>query len=88
MTPVRLGRTEAVEWLDITDPDSDVHWRFDATFMKSGWRCIYGAGCKGPFKTIGVAIFVFSCAMTATFGLPVWHAQKGTVALPDYQVVS
>ena len=47
MTPVRLGRADPVEWLDITDPDSGVHWRFDATFLRSGWRCIYGAGCKG-----------------------------------------
>ena len=47
VTPVRLGRADPVEWLDITDPDSGEHWRFDATFLRSGWRCIYGAGCKG-----------------------------------------
>ncbi|HWH31608.1 MAG TPA: hypothetical protein VNU01_02945 [Egibacteraceae bacterium] len=36
------------EWVSITDPTDD-HDRyvFDVTFLLSGYRCIYGAGCQG-----------------------------------------
>lgn len=36
------------EWISITDPD-DAHERylFDASFLLSGYTCIYGQGCPG-----------------------------------------
>jgi hypothetical protein len=34
-------------WLDITDPDDGVTWRFESTFLASNWTCIWGAGCQG-----------------------------------------
>lgn len=36
------------EWVSITDP-ADAHDRyvFDVTFLLSGYRCVYGAGCQG-----------------------------------------
>jgi hypothetical protein len=40
------------------DPDAWVEveangtrWRFDATFLLSNWKCIYGAGCRGIHST-------------------------------------
>jgi hypothetical protein len=26
-------------------------WRFDARFLRSSWRCIYGGGCRGLHRT-------------------------------------
>lgn len=51
-TPVQLRRrADQTEWLEVDDPESDVRWRFDATFLRSGWRCVYGDGCKGIHPT-------------------------------------
>lgn len=36
------------EWVTVTDPDDDHRrYTFDVTFLSSGYRCIYGAGCEG-----------------------------------------
>ncbi len=68
MTPVRLGRiAKAVEWLDITDDDSGLHWRFDATFLRSGWNCIYGEGCRGIHETQDPARADGCCTVGAQF---------------------
>jgi hypothetical protein len=38
---------DAHEWVSFADPDEDRTWVIDVTFLLSGWKCIYGAGCQG-----------------------------------------
>lgn len=36
------------EWVSMRDPDDDhLRYTFDVSFLLSGYRCIYGAGCPG-----------------------------------------
>ena len=35
------------EYLSFDDPDEQRTWVFDATFLRSNWNCIWGAGCQG-----------------------------------------
>lgn len=35
------------DFISFADPDEDRTWMFDATFLRSDWRCIFGAGCQG-----------------------------------------
>ena len=35
------------EWISFDDPDEDRTWLFDATFLRSNHRCIFGEGCQG-----------------------------------------
>ena len=35
------------EWISFEDDHEQRTWVFDATFLRSNWSCIYGAGCKG-----------------------------------------
>jgi hypothetical protein len=35
------------EWISFEDPEEERTWVFDATFLRSGFACIYGCGCKG-----------------------------------------
>jgi hypothetical protein len=35
------------EWISFDDGDDGRTWVFDATFLRSNYRCIYGAGCQG-----------------------------------------
>jgi hypothetical protein len=35
------------DWVSFEDPEEDRTWVFDATFLRSSYRCIFGAGCKG-----------------------------------------
>lgn len=38
------------EWVSIRDPaDPHLRYTFDVTFLLSGYRCIYGAGCPGIY---------------------------------------
>lgn len=35
------------EWISFDDPHEDRTWLFDATFLRSNHRCIFGEGCQG-----------------------------------------
>ena len=35
------------EWISFEDPDEQRTWVFDATYLRSNHRCIYGEGCQG-----------------------------------------
>ncbi|CAN5717960.1 MAG: hypothetical protein ACR2HP_04300 [Ilumatobacteraceae bacterium] len=35
------------EWISFEDPQEQRTWVFDATFLRSNYRCIFGAGCLG-----------------------------------------
>jgi hypothetical protein len=41
------GALELHEWISFTDPTEDRTWTFDATYLMSNHRCIFGEGCKG-----------------------------------------
>jgi hypothetical protein len=42
------GRHEDLhEMLSFEDPKEQRSWIFDATFMRSSWKCIFGEGCQG-----------------------------------------
>lgn len=35
------------EWVSFEDPEEARTWMFDATFLRSHYRCIWGEGCQG-----------------------------------------
>jgi hypothetical protein len=35
------------ELISFEDPDEQRTWEFDATFLRSNYKCIYGQGCQG-----------------------------------------
>lgn len=35
------------EWVEIVDSTSATIYRFDVSWLVSGWECIYGRGCQG-----------------------------------------
>jgi hypothetical protein len=38
---------ELHEWVSFEDPGEHRTWMFDATYLRSNHRCIYGEGCQG-----------------------------------------
>lgn len=38
---------ELHEWISFEDPGEQRTWMFDATYLRSNHRCIYGEGCQG-----------------------------------------
>ena len=40
-------RIDPHEWLSFEDEDEERTWVFDATFLTSNWKCIFGNGCQG-----------------------------------------
>jgi hypothetical protein len=39
--------SEVHEWISFEDPREQRTWIFDATYLRSNHRCIYGEGCQG-----------------------------------------
>lgn len=39
--------SEVHEWVSFEDPTEQRTWIFDATYLRSNHRCIYGEGCQG-----------------------------------------
>ncbi|MCU1492662.1 MAG: hypothetical protein JWO62_426 [Acidimicrobiaceae bacterium] len=58
------------EWVSFGDPDEDRTWLFDVTFLASGWRCIYGAGCQGVLTGPAPELFEGCCSYGAHFTGP------------------
>ena len=43
-----MGNAESVhEWISFEDPAEQRTWIFDATYLRSNHKCIYGEGCQG-----------------------------------------
>ncbi len=55
------------EWVSFEDPVELRTWVFDATFMRSNWRCIYGAGCKGVLDADASSMHQGCCSYGAHF---------------------
>jgi hypothetical protein len=52
-------------WLDITDADDGVSWRFDIDFLSSRWTCIWGMGCQGILDRLAPELKQGCCSVGA-----------------------
>lgn len=59
MTPI-----SARHWISFDDSDGS-RWLFDATFLLSGWDCVYGRGCKGIVESETVGAVQGCCSYGA-----------------------
>jgi len=55
------------EWISFEDPDEHRTWVFDATFLRSNYHCIYGAGCKGILEEEAPEEMLGCCSHGAHF---------------------
>ncbi len=55
------------EYISFDDPDEHRTWVFDATFLRSGWNCIWGNGCKGVLSTDASELQQGCCSFGAHF---------------------
>ena len=55
------------EWISFEDPDEQRTWVFDATFLRSNYRCIYGAGCQGILDAPAPELAQGCCSYGAHF---------------------
>ena len=46
-TPTATRPDDLHEWISFEDPTEARTWMFDATYLRSNHRCIYGEGCQG-----------------------------------------
>ena len=61
------GPEDLHEWVAFVDPDEDRTWMFDATFLLSNWKCIYGEGCKGILTEAAEELAHGCCSYGAHF---------------------
>lgn len=58
----------AREWAEFADPDDPARvWLVDVTFLTSGYRCIWGAGCKGILTEDAEELAQGCCSFGAHF---------------------
>src|SRR5918994_2499500 len=55
------------EWISFEDPDELRTWVFDATFLRSNYTCIYGAGCQGVLDAPAAELQQGCCSYGAHF---------------------
>lgn len=55
------------EWISFDDEHEDRTWVFDATFLRSGWTCIYGNGCQGVLDADATEMEQGCCSYGAHF---------------------
>lgn len=55
------------EWISFEDPDEQRTWIFDATYLRSNHRCIYGEGCQGVLDAPAVEEMQGCCSYGAHF---------------------
>ncbi len=55
------------EWVSFADPEEDRTWLFDATFLLSGWECLYGQGCQGVLTAPSGELAQGCCSYGAHF---------------------
>ncbi len=58
--------TDGHQWISVTD-DAGESWMFDATFLTSGFACIYGDGCKSIAEVADETTGVGCCVHGAHF---------------------
>ena len=55
------------EWISFEEDKFQRTWVFDATFLRSKWRCIYGDGCKGILDADATDMVQGCCSYGAHF---------------------
>jgi hypothetical protein len=55
------------EWISFDDPEEHRTWVFDATFLRSNYRCVYGCGCKGILDRPAPELMLGCCSYGAHF---------------------
>ena len=55
------------EWVSFEDPDELRTWMFDATFLRSNYRCIWGCGCQGVLDEPSEQLQQGCCSFGAHF---------------------
>ncbi len=55
------------EWISFEDPDELRTWVFDATYLRSNHRCIFGAGCQGVLDGPAEEMMQGCCSYGAHF---------------------
>jgi hypothetical protein len=55
------------EWISFEDPEEQRTWVFDATFLRSNYRCIYGEGCQGVLDAPAPELALGCCSYGAHF---------------------
>lgn len=55
------------EWISFDDPREHRTWVFDATYLRSSFRCIYGCGCKGILDEPSAELAQGCCSFGAHF---------------------
>ena len=65
--PVGNDPTEIHEWISFADPTEDRTWIFDATYLRSNHRCIYGEGCQGVLDADATEMMQGCCSYGAHF---------------------
>jgi hypothetical protein len=55
------------EWISFEDDAEQRTWVFDATFLRSNWSCIFGAGCKGVLDDDASDLVQGCCSYGAHF---------------------
>lgn len=58
---------ELHEWISFEDPGEQRTWMFDATYLRSNHRCIYGEGCEGILDGPAAALSQGCCSYGAHF---------------------
>jgi hypothetical protein len=65
--PSPAGPLDLHEWLSFEDDGEQRTWMFDATFLRSSWSCIYGAGCQGVLDDDATHLQQGCCSFGAHF---------------------
>jgi hypothetical protein len=77
--------TDMHEWISFEDADEERTWMIDATFLRSNWSCIFGAGCKGVLDADATEMAQGCCSYGAHFvdDDDVQTVVSAVVRLPD-----
>ena len=67
VSPVPDPPDELHEWISFEDPDEHRTWIFDATFLRSNHRCIWGQGCQGVLDDPAEELAQGCCSYGAHF---------------------
>jgi hypothetical protein len=63
----RKPASDVHEWISFTDPTEDRTWTFDATYLMSNHRCIFGEGCQGVLDADATDMMQGCCSYGAHF---------------------
>ena len=65
--PDATNDLEVHEWISFEDPAEQRTWIFDATYLRSNHRCIYGEGCEGVLDAPAADMAQGCCSYGAHF---------------------